>query len=78
MPYFSILSIVYRFIVNDVVNLFVFTIRINSSSAVSVVMAPLKVLEAFVHFMLGSTPGIVRYTQRTAGIDEALAEHPQH
>ena len=74
MPYFSILSIVYRFFVSsDVVNFFAFF----TGYAVAV-MAPFIVMEAFVHLMLGCTPGIVRYTQRTAGIDEALSQYPQH
>ena len=76
MPYFSILSIVYRFFVSsDVVNYFAFIVGTRYAVAV---MAPFIVMEAFVHLMLGCTPGIVRYTQRTAGIDEALAQYPQH
>lgn len=79
MPYFSILSIVYRFIVSsDVINYFVFTIRINSSGAVSMVMAALELIETLIDFMSGSTSGIVGYTQRATGIYEALPQHPQH
>ncbi len=79
MPYFSILSIVYRFIVSsDVINYFAFTIRINSTGAVSMVMVPFIIMDALVHLMPCGTPGIVGYTQRTAGIDEALSQYPQH
>ena len=57
---------------------YVLTIRINSNSAVSVAMVSLVLIPPLIHFMLGGTPGIVRYTQRTAGIDEALSQYPQH
>lgn len=75
MPYFSILSIVYRFIdCINIVNLIAFGI----GKAVAAMMVALKLAETLVHLMLGGTPGIVRYAQSTTGIDEALTEYPQH
>ncbi len=75
MPYFSILSIVYRFFEVIVIGLFLLITTIGYAVAV---MVPLIVMEAFVHLMPCNAASIVRYTQRTTGIDEALSENPQH
>lgn len=75
MPYFSILSIVYRFFVVIEIRLLLHISTVGNAVAV---MVAFKLIEALVHFMLCDASCIIRYAQRATSIDEALAQHPQH